>query len=138
LLPRAASAEAEVQKLKGQVREHGPPPGGKARATARPGHGRRSDRYAGLPEVHVTHDVSAEEKFCEHCGRPRVEVAEVVSGELEIRPDVHYVVHHRKVYAATCECATEPFVRGAAPLKLIPRASLSVPTIAVVAACRYM
>ncbi len=156
LLTRAASAEAEVQKLKGEVREHARSrfgrrseqqrsgstdhPQGQKRGQqpGRPGHGRRSDRYAGLPEVHVTHDVSAEEKFCEHCGRPRVEVAEVVSGELEIRLEVHHVVHHRKVYAATCDCAAKPFVRGAAPLKLIPRASLSVPTIAFAAASRYM
>lgn len=85
----------------------------------------------------MTHDVPEHEKCCGNCGRARVEVAEVVSDELDIQLAVRRVVHHRKVYAATCGCAPEPFVRGAAPLKLFPRASVSVQAIAFAATSRY-
>lgn len=86
----------------------------------------------------MTHDVPEDQKCCGNCGRPRVEVEEVVSDELDIQLAVRRVVHHRKVYAAACGCAAQPFVRGAAPLKLFPRASVSVQAIAFAVTSRYM
>ncbi len=41
------------------------------RRRQRPGaqdHGRRRDRYAGLPEEHVEHDAAQEDKVCPQCG----------------------------------------------------------------------
>jgi hypothetical protein len=78
-------------------------------------------------------------KTCPQCGLPRVRIADETSEELEVELRVRRIVHHRLTYAATCRCAgTEPIVRGAAPVKLIPRGSLSMGTIAWAVVACYM
>ena len=103
------------------------------------GHGRRRERYAGLPEEHVEHDVAEEDKVCHRCGSPLVLLADDTSEELDVELRVRRKVHHRLTYAATCRCAgRERIVRGGAPVKLIPRGSLSTGTIAWAVTARYM
>ena len=157
LVARAEQAEKVVQNLKVEVGQHarnrfgrrserqsskacGGQEGKKrGQRRGKKGHGRRRDRYLGLPEIHVTHDVPQEDKYCHNCGTPRVEIKEGTSEELHVELLASRRVHHRKCYVANCSCqGTKRIVRGEPPVKLIPRASLSVGTIAFVATARYM
>ena len=157
LVARAEQAEAQAHKLKVAVGQHArarfgrrseqqhagtgvPEQGGRRgqRHGAR-GHGRRRDGYAGLPELHVLHDVPEECQACANCGRRRVAIGEETAEELDVELVVRRLVHHRRSYVAACACpGTERIIRGAAPPKLIPRGSLSVGTIASVVTARYM
>ncbi len=158
LLARVEQAEEVVRKLKVQVGQHTRNRFGRRSEQQQPsvareeqnggkrgqrpgkkGHGRRRARYAGLPEVHVTHDVPEEDKYCHNCGTARVELKEDTSEELHVEIVVSRRVHHRKCYVATCACPeTKRIVRAEPPVKLIPRGSLSVGAIAFVATARYM
>jgi transposase len=148
-------AEEQARNLKVAVEQHArarfgrrseqqPQQGGKepdqrGQRRGRRGHGRRRDRFAGLREVHVIHDVSEAEKTCPVCGRRRQPIGEDVSEELDVELVVRRVMHHRPVYAASCDCpGTESVVRGAAPTKLIPRGCFSVGTTAFAVTARYL
>ena len=87
-----------------------------------PGHGRR--RYDGLPAVHESHELPAEDRTCPNCGLPTYIEAfgEELSTEIDWEPGLRRVVHHRRKYRRTCECAAAPkLLTAPAPAKLVPK-----------------
>ena len=129
--------QAERKREASTATEAGKPAKGQQRGKR--GHGRRPERYAGLPVVDEEHDVREQDKYCENCGTARVQVADDVAGEVEVRLVVELVRHHRKTYVRACGCAGTPIVvRGPVAPKLIPRCSLSCSTISFCVCARYL
>ena len=85
------------------------------------GHGRID--YSHLPAVEEIRTLSAEERRCERCGKPRLEMTDTEDSEqVEIEVRAHRRVIRRKRYRAACDCPDRPLTVTAPPLpKLIPK-----------------
>jgi transposase len=88
-----------------------------------------------LPRVDVVHELSEEERRCEHDGQLLAEIGEVVSEQLDIIPATIRVIRHiRKKYACDCgECIrTAPL-----PAQPIPKSLASPGLLAHVTVSKY-
>lgn len=89
-----------------------------------PGHrGHRRIDYSHLPAVEEIRTLSAEERRCERCGKPRLEMTDTEDSEqVEIEVRAHRRVIRRRRYRATCDCPDRPLTVTAPPApKLIPK-----------------
>ncbi len=90
------------------------------------GHGRRS--YDELPTEESDYDLPADEKHCADCNLPYEEFPDTEDSEqIEIDIRVYRMVHKRKRYLRTCNCAGGPtIITAPGPSKLIPKGLLGI------------
>ena len=101
--------------------------GGRSPARKRggqPGHrGHRRIDYSHRPAVEEIRALPVEERRCERCGKPRLEMTDTEDSEqIEIEVRAHRRVIRRKRYRAVCDCPDRPLCVTAPPTpKLIPK-----------------
>jgi transposase len=98
--------------------------------------GKRKPLPARLPRIEVIHELSEDDRICEHDGQRLKEINEVVSEQLDIVPATIQVIRHiRKQYA--CECGrcirTAPL-----PAQPIPKSMASPGLLAHVTVSKYV
>jgi transposase len=122
LFGRKSERRSAGQHLAKLVEEEGPsPPRKRGGQPGHRGHGRID--YSHLPAVEEIRTLSAEERRCERCGKPRLEMTDTEDSEqIEIEVRAHRRVIRRKRYRVTCDCPDRPLTVTAPPaLKLIPK-----------------
>jgi len=122
LFGRKAERRLAGQDLAKLVEDEGRSPPRKR--GGQPGHrGHRRIDYSHLPSVEEIRTLSAEERRCERCGKPRLEMTDTEDSEqVEIEVRAHRRVIRRKRYRATCDCPDRPLTVTAPPApKLIPK-----------------
>jgi transposase len=147
---REAALAAQVQQLKGEIRElkrrlfgrqsetsQATHPETQANHTATQcksrgqqagshGHGRRNHEH--LPTTHEDCVLPDDQKCCGQCGEPLEEIPGSADGDiLEIEVRAHRRRYHRQRYRRRCTCAGLPAVVTAPPPdKLIPKSNIGI------------
>ena len=85
------------------------------------GHGRRIPKH--LPTEERRQEIPQEQRQCEHCGLPSVELPMTEdSYEIDVRVQYVLVVNRRKKYKPACTCDITPTIMTApSPAKVIPK-----------------
>ncbi len=100
--------------------------------------GHREAQLAGLPTETVVHELSDEERMCEHCGNQRHEIPgmEEIRREIKVIPaKVVVEIHVRKTYGCrTCEeqAAAPPIVTAPMPTPAFPGSLASPSAVAFI------
>lgn len=122
LFGRKAERHLAGQDLAKLVEDEGRSPARKR--GGQPGHrGHRRIDYSHLPAVEEIRALPIEDRRCERCGKPRLEMTDTEDSEqIEIEVRAHRGAIRRKRYRAACDCPDRPVCVTAPPApKLIPK-----------------